>query len=616
MNNGLLALQGWVHGYQYSYFKGKEDEIKQGKNYILASLQLTPQVLSLVGLINSLIKTVLQNAYKNRYSYCLQVPALLSLPIAFVAANVKEGKYEPLASMWNNHKLRFFPALPETLSEKTVNVLSAFLEYTGKVAQVAVIVTSVALIVLGNSFMGGAALLALGYDVIDKKGWVPYKASLAMEKYMPTIALVGSIVFGNALEKLFSSALLLSYLGTPFIHFIQREMVARIWKNHELKQIDAPIQQKRDLSFTEINKILHATDDQFIAERSHASKNFFVPKKIQNRNLDQLMVMFQQIEWKRSLPTMCRMLKDDDRFIGAIKDKFLLSADTKKEEVQNKFDFYLNAWANQENLEKDFFVIGYVTKQMRQFVNYVTTTDRVIGSQEVLEKVINDSQIILDYLIQLDPQKNSIEIADVFLKLAIEGGDYCSLGLDRVTSEVVKGNVILADFSNKEMISPQAAYELRIQIKLQKIREHLKQESEHELINLLKKLKMPLKLNDIHSYEEIAKVYLGFYPLEDRLRNVMFSELYIWHVIKEVRTKLLEIYQEECNEAFEEKEEILFGEYMQKFIGENPLLNTIEKEQLLSLFTCDDDIWTPEDTQKRFHRLMLVILGVLKFKSY
>lgn len=258
---------------------------------------------------------------------------------------------------------------------------------------------------------------------------------------------------------------------------------------------------------------------------------------------------------------------------------------------------------------KELFAAKWLREQMVGLVGVLQGKDRVKGSQQDLEEAINDCAILLPYITNL---KDPIEKEDAFLKLAVEGGFYCARGIKRATNELIRHIVQKGIQKDDKSIDPMKGYEIQILQALQNQRYLIVQKSYEEI---LKKVHVPNEISqDIHGLD-MFRIYLswGLLPLtENEQRRVGIPEIICWEMYNPYRVAMYNLYKEWMNEAFKEVGHIHFGHYIQQMINENVHLTNNQKGEILEKFI---DLDNAEETQKRFHNLMFVRLGVVRKKA-
>lgn len=630
---------GFGTGYNFALIKGKEDEVKQGGNYTMSGAIQGVQCALALNMVDQIAEQVSPLGIIGKVA--LNALSFLFLPAGAAIGNVRHN-YDGFKGLWN----KFLPSpihLPEKLSPGVAVVINFLSDHLGHIAQVAIIVGSVALIILGKPIVGAACLLAIGYQAIDNYGFVPRKISLFMETYLPIIAQVGLSIGGPILMKVAALLSLPTYIFPSVSHFIQHQidrLAHKIFsfKAPLLQDTEAPLLEKRNLNYDQIKKVLE-NDKDYQINPAHYTKWVVDQSALPvSEDYDQLVILFQSVPWERHYSLVKKKLVDDDRFKEMLKKK--IPGTTSLEE---EMDNILTTLGNCENptLTKEQFASKWTNQQMNELVKILKGEKRVKGSQRDLEDAMKSIQVIIPYLNNLnkeidklqniDPSplqatdcqalhNKSFELQDMLLKLAIEGGDYCARGIKRASGEIVstimQSQIMVEGHVNA---TPEVMFELNIRQKLQEQRLRIV-EGFYKMISAA----FPKKLtDDVHTFDIYrTALTLGFYPLTTYERNnVDISQLYLREYMLGLTQMVgqfgfYESYDPE--EAFE-GEQLKFGEYIRKMIGENPLLDAAQKESIMDIFTKDSEdpqysAWTTKEILKKFHRLMFYTLGIVREK--
>lgn len=606
------SLVGWSVGYTYAEAKDKENEIKQGKNYYLASFCQVAQVARVGMVISKINQAVPEYPFKRAVNVFCNIGPLLSYPVFLYCASVKHGDNEKVAKWFNGSRFAYIK-LPEKLGTRSVSFMRFIAEHSGDMCRVAMIAGSIALIALGNTVYGTVVLTALSYQVLDHNGYVPRRISLFMEMYMPTISLVGLCVGGTLIVRAFSAIALSGRILPSFNVYLHHRVdaVARYFfdlKGPNLEEIDAPYKKREQMSYNEINQILEASSYDFEINPSHCSHPLVELDKLpKDTAFDKLITLFDQVDWEKRFALILGKLKDDDRFIDELSGKFPTIA---KEDLPDSAESCVEELAQLEGISKEEFAVNYVHSQLEELVKMLKGEKRVTGLQQDLDESISDCAILLPYISSMD---DPIEQEDALLKLAVEGGDYCGRGIKRAVNELMRGILEKGVDDPAGIMDPTSGYEMGVMQALQNTR-HTLILAIYQLI--AKQLNIPNQISqDTHGFD-IYRLYfsLGFYPLTaHERRRLGLNEIGLWELYDTHRSGLYNAYKASLDDTVKSLGEVNFGVYLQQIIQDNDQLSDQQKDDLLEMFTeRNDDTWSLEETHERFHRLMFVRLGVLR----
>lgn len=620
--DALDALVGWSTGYSFAISKTKEDEIKQGKNYVMASIFQVSLVGNLCTAVSRLADNIPQTALKTTVKAISNVTPFLALPFCLFAACVKQNLYKDVAKFWNSRNyLSGKLNIPTKLRPITTKVMSFFSEHLGDMVRVAIVVSGIALVAIGNTFFGGALLVAVTYECIDRMGLVPRKISLFMETYMPSITNFGILIGGTILNQIIAVIVMPSFLFPSYSQFIHRGIDQfihnRKWvSGPTLNEIDAPLKQNKQLTFDQINEVLNDYDFKYEVNPAHTSKWLFEEVKLpKSENFNRILTLFNKVEWKEKYTLIMLKLKDDERFIDNLRKEFVeLNG---KEITKEIFKEYFKKLAEKNKLSPQAYAVKYIENEMEILVNVLSGNKRIkSGTQQDLDDAINMCKMIIPYLenLQNDIEKGDtsqrVEFEDALLKLAVEGGSYCSRGIKRASNE------LLGDVYRKvrpdESTDPVDQFENKIQASLQNKRYMIVQEMFQLILN---KFYVPGGIGtDVHAFD-IYRTYLslGFYPLSRYERFAIgIAEIGIWEFYGKIRNEMYAGYRNSLEDSVKEIGYVHLADYVRKQIESNPNLTAKQKVTLNERWY--DSSMTTDQINRNYSRLMFVMLGVLRKK--
>lgn len=589
MNHVIDSFAGFGTGYQYAVNKRKEDEVKQGKNYYLGAMYQAGQL----GCIGNIIRKVssIYPHHKGRLLTRLfaNIFPIISLPFLLRSASIKQGQFKSSAEKWNQSKIvKKLPFLKvkETASKTTKKIMGFVAEHLGNILRVAIVIGSIAIIILGCPYFGISALTTLGYEAIDHLGWVPRKISLFMETYLPIISLSGLVLGGSLLTKAFSLISLVSYIP-PVKRFLFEKIDLLFNKMRPsnnfiiptLKDINAKVIKKKNLSFEEINKILDSKDEDWEINPAHCSKWVAGSEQCPtDRNFDKLLTLYKKVPWLERYDLVKNALKYDRNFIDYIEKSLGKQIDPEnfKKTFTANFDTHVTAAAAKKNVSKEKFVSNWMKKQMKILISVLKGKKRVKGSQQDLQEGINNCSKILPYLISLSrssDENDQKRFVDALITLSIDAGDYCARGIKGTTSEFIP-DILSKRYGTKEVDETSLeAYEEKIARNLQQTRFALVQGIYYRLTQALKA--SSTITTDVHSFDMYRLLFsLGFTPLTKyENKSFQLSELFVWEIYGMIRSWLYNDYQKELATSITENGgNIAFTQYIIKMLKKTPIL--------------------------------------------
>lgn len=644
----LDTVNGWAGGHQYAQYLSKTKEITQGKNYLLAVPVLACQNAVFFGtIVYKLVSFLPETALKTAAKVACNIAPLVFLPVNYFFATVAQGNYKKDAEWWN---AKFPLKLPENLGPLIKSISHFFAEYSSDMLRVAMIVGSIAIIALGCPYFGGATLVALAYEAIDSRGWIPRKISLFMERYMTIVSLTGlAIAGGSIIIQIGAIIALPSHIFPSFSKFIQQkiDLVARkcfkITGRPALQELEAPLVEKKNLSFNDIQQILNAEESQFELNPAHFSKSACHSSDFpRNRNFEEFSHLFEKINWEEHYPVVFRKLADDrERFIDFLanelpdvvkKEELLLPSreDMAKkypeldvdalnikirefgEERRQKIDSYIETLAKKQNMTKEQYAAHFIKKNMRYLIDLLKGKIgmRVAGQQQDLDEAIENCSIILPHLHSLFSQGKMIELEDALLKLSVEG-NYCGRGIKVVSHDIVRG-ILQEGIKNvdPEAINPIKDYEVQIRQSLQNQRQTLVEKTFQTVFKDAILSKFPNTVKDDVHFFDAYRIYLtfGFIPLTKYEReSIGVAEIISWEFYSHFYQHMLKDYDPYA--ALKEKGMAELIVYLRKVLGE-----TLTEEEINQVFSPYEEADNLDGLDDKFRRLVLVMLGVLRKK--
>lgn len=617
------SLMGFGIGYQYGDMKMKEDEVKQGKNYYNASFLQTGQIGALATVVSRIASNSLTGAPYVIVEIAAQVLPILLLPVNFLIASVKQKDYEKIADWWNTSESTYCHILPQNLSVTANEIAAFFAEHTGDIIRVALIVGVVALIALGDVVFSAGMLAGLAYQIIDQLGWVPREVSLFLETYLPIASLIGLLLGGGLLLKIYALMSLPSYLYPPFYQAMLEKVdqLCRYWlpKNiygPTLAEINADLVEKKNLTFAEINEILNADDDAYQINPAHCSKSVIdVHQFPQDDDFDFLITAFKSIDWTQRYNLIKPRLADDEIFIDILVEKYPGIDD--KEKFKEQIDHYIGELATEKGVTKEQFAAGWAREQLGHLVAVLKGEKRVKGSQRDLAEAIEDVKRIIAYLKKLDPMADRVDFEDALLKMSLEQGDYCARGIKRTANELrwtaVRKHLAVSLQKKDDDADPIKDFELGIRQALEEQRLSIVQGFYQ---TFMKEIYSSIPDNvkyDVHVFD-IYRTFLslGFYPLSEYEKDQFgFIQMPNWEMLSMLRPAFYKMY--EPNLAVKPVRAKFFTDYLPKVIEANTSLSNAEKAEILEkIANPADSGWTEQAMGKKFQRLLFVMLGVMR----
>lgn len=647
------VLSGWSNGYDFIVNKNQEDEVRQGKDHRLAAIYQASQVGPVSNLVYEIAEKMPPTLLNKSVKILCTVVPFLSFPFCYALGVVRSDN---------------FTTKHISKDGRVYQSLHFLAEHLGDLMRVAMVVSSVALIAIGAPFVGGMALTAMTYEVADNYlGLVPFKISLFMETYMPIVSLSGMVLGGNYFTRIFSVIQLTNYLYAPLNNFLLRKidlLMQKVFatKGPTLEEIDGPVEEKKKLTYQEMVDFLNAADCDFEINVPHCSKWTFDYKDLPSDNdFHKFMNLFKEVNWTEKYTYIKAKLRKDKIFVDFIGEKSQslpgfstekfkrvieqlespveLSIEekdssrneygvcnlavlarlkkTKTAALQQTFEAFIDQaikqLAKEKGLSKEAYLAEYLEGNMETLIQGISDAKRMKGSQIDVSEAMANCALILPYLQTLDRQTEKTDFEDVLLSLAVDGGDYCARGVKRTSFELLK-RVLYKDRPPTEF-SADEDYERVLKQSLQDQREKICEAMYQKITRKI----LPKEIaEDPHGMDIYRQhLALGFFPLTPHERNSVGPiEFYLWKMYQKFRDVMYQRYRNVLDDAVKATGEVNFGNYMRAQIMQNERLSEEQKNKLLEMYTeRNKGHWDVDITNELFHRLALVMLGVLNYND-
>lgn len=614
----LEAFYGLGIGYNFALARKKELELKQGKNDYQASLYQIQGLSSFTSLASNILTQIPYAPIRIGATIGNTILPFAGLILIPSSAAIKNGHYEQGVRCFDSLVEKKYPRLkgilPEKIEEASINAYTFLSDNANTMTSVGIAIGTIALPFLGfGSFVAGIGA-PIVYHGLESANLIPSCINSLVEKYMPTVVNASMLLGGGPIGKVFALATLSS--GLPGASDYVQKKIEKVFlsttKGPSLKEIDGPWLEKNDLSFDEIQYILE-NDAEYLYEvnPAHCSKQVDLQATLpKDYDFIGFLTLFEKINWKERYGVLKSAFRDDDRFFDLLEEKF------GKQDFRNDFEIYIEKWALEINSSKEDVLANQLQKQINDFVSILCKEKAVKGFAYDLEDAIESCSSILAYL-KSSPEASAVEIEDILIKLAVEGGDYCARGIKRAAAEINCGLTELT-------------YELKIRQQLQLIRQRIMQNTYQKMIEIMVRLakegggvfvSKETQTTDVHAVAIAQDVHtidlyrqylaLGFYPMTSNERSQFgVSDFATWSLYRPIRDQMYQAYQTMLDNPIKEHGEIHFVNYIRQKINDLPLLQEQQEALIDKLIDYD----AGEKAIKSFHRLFFVMQGILKVK--
>lgn len=597
-------------------------------------------------------------------------------------ASAKRVKKEALGfSGWLNSttkSLTGYSFIPTRLSKTSSNALRLVNEHFSSVIQVATLVSAATLISFGHVAMGAGVISALGYEYLNNDlGVIPHNISLFMERWMPTLSMVGLLIVGTPFAQVTAGITLLLTIpsvqlflhhkiaavvrsifvpiGEPLMDWFASETIRNkksdfdmeLFRNHPtLEDFDAPLIQRKDLNATEMREILETNfvkKDNFWqgyeVNPAALTKNVEPLLKLEeDRNFDILLTLWEEHKGAFSDPTFYQntlmRLQDDDRFIAFLQKKFPhaerlqfkydpnqektreMAWEEFKESIKDEIEGYVQQLVEKEGQTKEQFILNWVETQFRFFVDKIKTQAKPVGERVDLQHAIDNTSKII-------PLIEKGHVPEILRQLAIEGGDYCSLALKRITGEILRG---LSSSLREEVeadLSPNERFERKFLESFQVNRDYAIQCAHGIMLKIVRgDPRFERFIQDVHLYEAVSSLLKrNFYPMtEEELGKFSLSQLLLTETALLPMRVILQFLLQDHMDAemerigsYQDGMKNHFVDYLREWVQKSDHLQQNEKQELLIGPLSDSlENMADSDMYKKWHLLMLVIHGIVR----
>ncbi len=557
-------------------------------------------------------------------------------------------------------------------------------EHLSRIIQVAVLVTGVAFLYFGQTAMAVGTLAACVYEYLDHSlGVIPQGVSLFIEEWLPTFSMIVLLFVGDLLSQVFAALYLLSMVPGVglFVHhqaskicrFIQISIDELIFRGlggrggglldamrafPSLEECDAPHSSgKKNMNAGEIEEILNARDQEYEINPSILTKEMQpLIQYVEDHEFTKLIDLWDQVgieRWSSSYPQLFLRLIGDKRFIKFLQEngfpqakRFFFEYDstdrekTRGEQYRAAEDTYrktIDSWivqlAEKQNVSKEQFVAEYLKQQLQKFVDKLKGNSPVQADQKYLKEAIQNTSRLLPFLLK---EKDKVSLEDALIQLAVEGGDYCTLALRRVSKEVLRGFTHEVVVRLEQDLDPQQRFEREVLRGFQDERLSTLQDMIQKSVAVLKDMEgFQDTAEDVHLYTFVERrLKRGVYPmtqeemdefsLQDVIQNetswLMARALWMQKFKERVPNAMREWGIDHDRTFYDAEQHKIHRnrtlDYLRNWVMGNPSLNDEEKYRLLNgpLLMNAEQLATAENHPK-WDRLFLTVLGFYRKKQ-
>lgn len=499
--NAQAVANGVGTGGSMSEYANNEATIKQGRNYLLASVA---QQAQLTFFYNDLLKFIKDFGTKFSSSMSNVVTPRTANWVVFGAgiactlgAFIRDSEGSNGKSWWDVPSNFFRNNLSERNFKHLQTAAYYTTEYLGKATLVGTAAIACFKLYYGSTVEPVTTLAMLAIGELDRRGYLPQRVSMVLNRCMPIVAAAALIVSTNPLlVKVFAVVLIVNEIAEPILNYFKYHIDDYVSKKYNEIGISYPSLrevEKEQKNFVPgqvftlqkfsdylegkdefANKDLHCVVDPTHVTRS--SKILFDIAGINNFN--ELLTYYDSIDWSYAgtYRALEKKFLDDDRARGFIAgtmanrntpehDELLASDSLKgidyrlllekvldqKVEIKNKSGKVLQTipYRLKENCTEEDkkawnkLVLAYARHEMTLFADSMSGKRRPVGDMTSFSSIKARTKMLIAFLRKTEAEiptaqaarRRDLEIRkeSILMNLAIGGGFYCVPGMDRAT---------------------------------------------------------------------------------------------------------------------------------------------------------------------------------------
>jgi hypothetical protein len=545
-------------------------------------------------------------------NFCLPALGWVALPTATI---VKKGHYSTTYQMVAQCVPQVESVLPATISDTSKAIWTFLADNARTGMQLGMGAAIVGLPFLGLGAVSAGLAVPLVYGKLEQQGYVPLELASSVEKFGPTINTIGLMMTGP-IGQLCAVPAFASHIpgASQWVHQKIESKVREktFMPGPSLEQYDRPWNTDVILKRRDILDIVNGSLDTFATNPAHFGKQSKSLVTLEQApDLDDTLLRFaEQINWERNYKTLYLKFKKDERLLVEIK----FESDEKQ-----AFDQCVEAELQVKSLSDARscreLLIAQFYKQLKAFVDVLQGLRPHIGSASDLLCAKENTRYIVPYISKLGAEH--ITTIDILLALAIEGGEYCALGLKNVTQNIVE-QIRLDQCSHEqkeEQQSDEARYKSKIFASLQTIRDSIVTNFYEGLIKFIGESTkahdaQQKALLDVHTVQFYRRVFtLGFSVLTAEERDQLtLAELYQWFMLSLMRQAMTRVYLMRMQEAIQEHKDLFLYEFLRNKLASFREQNILTDEDIEII---DDLFARPDFNVENARQLFFCLTGIL-----
>lgn len=204
-------------------------------------------------------------------------------------------------------------------------------DHIGTLSHLSTLVTSIALIALGNFALGATTIAVLGLGFLSRFRIIPHPARNSLENSSYLITSTARLILGGAIGKTLAVSEIILNVTNLLRDVKQKEMLKHVV--NEFSQSGPILAETLTLKDVEVNR-----DHQLYSE-------YYVPEA-QNVKLIELNTLAQQVNWKKYQADFEKRCTNDEHLIGFLKRNFSINPQN------NSFENVLHSYVDLVQMRK------------------------------------------------------------------------------------------------------------------------------------------------------------------------------------------------------------------------------------------------------------------------
>lgn len=357
----VSLVQGMHYGLQQHSINVVENSVRAGRGTVFTAIFQSCQVVNVMTVVEKVFALRNLPFLSNRIQW-----ALYLTPVAIVVAGAQKIK-----------------------NETAKQILLAIQDNFGAFCNIALAVSSIAMIYFGNAPFGIASLISIVIGILDRQGILPENQRHLLHKFLPVIlAITGLLVATDLLSRVISLIVVLGFVAE------------KVLPNNSDKVVPALKETKflTKKQFIQLTTNPHS-HHQLKVRESHLDESLPLITPPDDVDISILEKIYSQVEWsQKNIMSLRNKLSEDDKFT------------TDHVSVNDK---------------TDEFLIEYAKKGLETLIKEIKAKHIPDGEPPDYDRLTSYLELIA---MALQKESNENVKFHRLLKLTVEAGLYCGPG--------------------------------------------------------------------------------------------------------------------------------------------------------------------------------------------